>query len=196
MIRAFVVTLVAMLVTCTAPAAFAQSIRNVDVSLIGGKSITSWHGQADLQGLNVSVVHPLSPRTEVSFGVAPVTLWQPRSWFGNEFGDGNERVRAVATSVMIRRTFGLPSNRVQWFLEGGTGPMLAEKRVPASTSRFNFMTQAGGGVVLMPNARVPLFLAYRFLHISNGGYAPRNPGLNVSSLVVGVRFRTATTRRR
>ncbi|HEX2831708.1 MAG TPA: acyloxyacyl hydrolase [Thermoanaerobaculia bacterium] len=192
MIRA----LLATLVTFTTLTACAQSIRTVDVSLIGGKSITTWHGQADLQALHVSVVHPLSPRTEVSFGVAPVTLWQPRSWFGEEFGDGHERVRALATSVMIRRTFGRASNRLHWFVEGGTGPMVAEKRVPASTSRFNFMTQAGGGVELMPNARFPLFLAYRFLHISNGGYAPRNPGLNVSSLSVGVRFRTATTRRR
>ncbi len=188
-------SLFAVLVTLLALSASAQSIQNVEVSLAGGKSITTWHGQADLQAVHVSLVHPLSNRTDVMFDVVPVTLWQPRSWFGSEFHDGNERVRAIATTLMLRRTFHRQSNRLQWFLEAGTGPMIAEKRVPASTSRFNFMSQGGVGVVLMPNARVPLLLAYRFLHISNGGYAPRNPGLNVSSAMIGLRFRTATKRR-
>lgn len=178
-----------------APLTFAQRISDIDVYAIGGKSITTWHGQADMQALSVALVHPLSPRTDVSFNFTPLTLWQPRSWFGNEFHDGNESVRAVAATILVRRAFHLQSSRFNWYVEGGTGPMYAEKSVPASTSRFNFMTQVGAGVTLMPNARFPLLLGYRFLHISNGGYSPRNPGVNVSSLIVGVRFRTATTRR-
>jgi hypothetical protein len=188
-------TLAATLITLLTFPAVGHSIHNIEVAVAGGKSTTTWHGQADLQAVNVSLVHPLSPRTDLSFGISPVTLWQPRSWFGDQFGDGNENVRAVATSLMLRRTFNRDSHHLQWYVEGGTGPMIAEKRVPASTSRFNFMTQAGAGVVLMPDARLPLIVGYRFLHISNGGYAPRNPGLNVSSVIVGLRFRTATTRR-
>ena len=43
---------------------------------------------------------------------------------------------------------------------------------------------------------LPLFAAYRVMHISNGGYAPRNPGLNVGAAVLGVQLRSATPRRR
>jgi hypothetical protein len=35
---------------------------------------------------------------------------------------------------------------------------------------------------------MPVLIGYRFSHISNGGYAPRNPGLNVSSIMVGATF--------
>lgn len=168
----------------------------LEVTVTGGKSIATWHGQADVQTLNIAYVRPISPRTDVSFVFAPVNVWQPRSWFGDQYGDGNENVRALSGAIMMRRTFNRDSARLQWYLEGGTGPMIAEKRVPASTSRFNFVTQAGTGVVLTPNARFPLLVGFRFLHISNGGYAPRNPGLNIGTVTVGVRFRTATMRRR
>ena len=67
--------------------------------------------------------------------------------------------------------------------------MWAEKAIPASTSRFNFSSQLGAGVVLMPQARFPVMVGYRFAHLSNGGYSPRNPGFNISTIVVGVQVR-------
>jgi hypothetical protein len=74
--------------------------------------------------------------------------------------------------------------------------MIAEKRVPAATSRFNFITQGGAGVVFNARGRFPLFAGYRVMHISNGGYAPRNPGLNAAAAVLGVQLRSAARRRR
>ena len=168
--------------------AFAQ-IDTISVYLSGGHSHRTWHGQADVQALNVELAHALSPRTDVGVVVAPMNLWQPRSWFGDQFGDGNESVQALSASLLIRRRFNLDSSRVQFYGEAATGPMWAEKAVPASTSRFNFTTQFGAGVILMPNARFPLMAGYRFMHISNGGYSPRNPGVNVSEMVLGVRLR-------
>jgi hypothetical protein len=175
--------------------ASAQTFDDVRVYAAGGKSTTTWHGQADMQSLNVELGHHLSPRTMVGVVLAPVNLWQPRSWFGDQFGDGNESVRALSASLLLRRTFRQRS-AVQPYLEVSTGPMLAEKRVPAATSRFNFITQGGAGLVFNANGRFPLFAGYRAIHISNGGYAPRNPGLNVSTAVVGVRLRSATRHRR
>jgi hypothetical protein len=159
-----------------------------------GRTPKTWHGQADVQALNFEYAHPLSTRTELGFVVSPMSIWQPKSWFGDQFGDGNERVPAIAGSLLLRRRFNLDSTRVQFYGEVGTGPMLAQKAVPASTSRFNFVTTGGVGVVLLPASRTPLVAGYRFQHLSNGGYSPRNPGLNVSELVVGVRI--ATPRRR
>jgi hypothetical protein len=168
-----------------APIASAQTIDEVAVYAAGGKSVTTWHGQADIQSLNIEVGHALSPRTSVAAVIAPMNLWQPRSWFGYEFGEGNERVRALSASLLVRRTFFDGAI----YAEAATGPMYAEKSVPASTSRFNFVTQFGAGTYLVRRSRFPLMVGYRYMHISNGGYSPRNPGLNVSAVVVGVRIR-------
>jgi hypothetical protein len=157
----------------------------VTVSASGGHSHRTWHGQADVQSVNIEIGRDLSPRTEVAFVLSPISLWQPRSWFGDEFGDGNERVHAIAGSLLVRRRFN--AGPVQFYGEASTGPMWAEKAIPASTSRFNFATNLGAGVVLMPRSRFPVMVGYRFTHLSNGGYAPRNPGFNISAVVVGVR---------
>ena len=149
--------------------------------------MTNWHGQAAIKTLNVELARALSPRYELAFVVAPTLIDQPRSWFGNEFGDGNEDVRAISGSILVRRTWKEGSSRASYYAELSSGPMWAEKRVPASTSRFNFHSQTGVGVIFRPQSRTNVILGYRFGHISNGGYAPRNPGLNVSSLVLGIK---------
>ena len=172
----------------------AQTFDDIRLVAVGGKSATNWHGQADLQLLQFEMGHALSPRTTVALVAGAANLWQPRSWFGNQYGDGNESVRAMSASLLLRHTFRAGS-RVRPYLEGASGPIFAEKRVPASTSRFNFMSQAGAGFVFNAEGRIPVFAGYRFLHISNGGYAPRNPGLNVSAAVVGVQLRSARPRR-
>ena len=159
------------------------------VSVAGGQSHRTWHGQADIEALNLEIGKTLSPRTEIAFVASPMNLWQPRSWFGDQFGDGNENVRALAASLLVRYRLNVDSSRIQFYGDAGIGPMWAEKAIPASTSRFNFSTQFGAGVVLMPHARFPVLAGYRFQHLSNGGYSPRNPGFNISAMVVGVQFR-------
>lgn len=191
----FTIALLMLLLTLFAVSTFAQTIDDVRVVAAGGKSSTTWHGQADLQLLQLELGHALSPRTTVALVAGAVNLWQPRSWFGSQYQDGNESVRGVAGSVLVRHTW-RPGARLRPYLEGATGPMVAEKRVPASTSRFNFMSQAGAGFVWNSDGRLPVFAGYRYLHISNGGYSPRNPGLNVSAAVIGVQLRSATPRRR
>ena len=153
-----------------------------------GQSNETWHGQAKVTGLNIELVTARSPRTDIGFVLTPMTFDQPKSWFGDDYGDGNENVRAIAGSLLLRRWFNRDSSRLHVYGEAGTGPMYAEKSVPASTSRFNFVSQLGVGVVLMPRSRYPIVAGYRFQHVSNGGYAPRNPGLNFSSLILGIRF--------
>lgn len=166
-----------LLLLLLAPVAFAQTQWNV--SLAGGRATMDSHGEADLRALNLELVRPLSPRTDVAFVLSPMSIRQPRSWFGDQYGDGDEAVRAIGGSIVLRRRFGRA-----FYLETGTGPMYAEKAVPASTSRFNFATLGGAGFVLSR-----FTLGYRFQHISNGGYSPRNPGMNVSALILGLRLR-------
>ena len=181
--------LILILLLLFPPLALAQSAPEVRVYATGGQTARTWHGQADLQALNVELGRAVSPRTDVAFVFAPMNLWQPRSWFGDQYGDGNETVRAVSGSLLLRRRFRVESARLQYYGEASMGPMWAEKAVPASTSRFNFLTQFGAGVILMPHARFPVMAGYRFLHISNGGYSPRNPGINASAVMVGLQIR-------
>jgi hypothetical protein len=171
------------------PALAFGDISHIVVSAAGGQSHKTWHGQADVQALNLELGKTLSPRMEVAFVVTPMNLWQPRSWFGDQFGDGNETVHAIAASALVRYRLNTNSSRLHFYGEAATGPMWAEKAIPASTSRFNFVTQFGAGVVLMPRARFPLLAGYRFQHLSNGGYSPRNPGFNISTIVLGLQVR-------
>jgi hypothetical protein len=172
----------ALLLVLTPTLAFAQ-VSHVVMSAEGGQSHKTAHGQADVQALNIEIGKALSPRTEIAFVLSPMQLWQPRSWFGDQFGDGNETVRAIAGSVLVRYRL------KQFYGEAAMGPMWSEKAIPASTSRFNFSTQLGAGVVLMPRARFPLLIGYRYRHLSNGGYSPRNPGFNISAIVLGVQMK-------
>lgn len=183
-----------ILIALVSLSASAQTFDRVSFHAAGGKSLKTWHGQATIETFNVEGSREIRPNTELAFVVAPMLVTQPRSWFGDQFGDGNEDVRAISAALLLRRTF----RNDTIYVEGGTGPMWAEKRVPAATSRFNFHSQFGAGVVLWPQNRVSMIVGYRFGHISNGGYAPRNPGLNVSSIVIGTRLnlRNATPRRR
>jgi hypothetical protein len=177
----------ALLTFLLIPGLAHAQIDTVSVSATGGRSERTWHGQADVRALNIELGHALSPRSDVAFVLAPMTVVQPRSWFGDEFGDGEEDVRAISASLLLRRRLNTDSSRLQFYGEAAMGPMWSDKPIPAATSRFNFVTQLGAGIVLLPRARVPLVAGYRFLHVSNGGYSPRNPGLNISSIVMGVR---------
>lgn len=181
------------LVLAFAPAfAFAQTFDFANIYATGGKSMTNWHGQAALQTINFELGRSISKRTDIAFVFAPTSIDQPISWFGGDFGDGNERVHAISGSILMRRQFRVDSDRAVPYVEISSGPMWANKRVPAATSHFNFISQGGAGVVLMPQSRFPVILGFRFAHISNGGYAPRNPGLNISSLVIGTRIKSGT----
>lgn len=171
-----------------ASSASAQALR---FYAVGGQSIETWHGQANVYAFAFELERPLSYRyrTDIGIAFAPVQWDQPKSWFDDQYGDGNESVNAVSAALVLRHHLPIGLKSIRPYVEVATGPMFAERRVPASTSRFNFITQLGAGVTLLPDRPFSLIAGYRFQHISNGGYAPRNPGLNVHSVVLGVRVR-------
>ncbi len=171
---------------------FAGPFEQMSITALGGKSETTWHGQMDIQAVNFELAHTISPRYEVGVAVAPMSIWEPRNWFGNESPDGNQRVMAISGLALGRMHFFTDAERLSAYAEVSGGPMWAERQVPAATSRFNFTTQFGAGLILLPWSRYPVMLGWRYLHISNGGYSPRNPGLNVQSIVIGTRIRIAT----
>ena len=169
----------------------APAVHWMTVSAMGGQSGKTWHGQAKVRAIEIELGRTVSPKTDLALAITPLTFDQPRNWFGDLYGDGNEDVHAMALALRLRRKLNAGSARVQIHGDVSSGPMWSQKPVPAATSHFNFVTQFGAGVTILPASRLPVVAGYRFLHISNGGYSPRNPGLNVSSIVVGVKYRTA-----
>lgn len=165
------------------PPVRAQSLET-SVSLLGGISAENWHGQVRVRAVNIEFARQNHGRTELAWVISPMQFEQPGNWFGDDFGP-REDVLALSASLLLRRRYRTESARVQPYLELAGGPIWAETRVPAATSRFNFGSQGGFGVMLAPHSKLPVSIGYRFLHISNGGYAPRNPGLNVSALTIG-----------
>lgn len=157
-------------------------------TIIGGRSMQNWHGQASLEAIKFEYGRGISNRTDLLFAFAPMSIQQPKSWFGNLYHDGNERVAALHASLILRRNFRVDSQSLRPYVEIGSGPMWATRRVPASTSRFNFDSHIGTGAVFGAHNGFAPFAGVAFQHVSNGGYAPRNPGLNFTSVVFGFRM--------
>jgi hypothetical protein len=161
--------------------------REFTVFAAGGRSIQTWHGQATIQSLHLEWAQPYRWKTQIALDVAPYAIRQPRSWFGDKYHDGDETARAISSILILRRTLRRES-ALRPYVEIGTGPMWGNRRIPAATSHFNFATQAGFGVMMMPRSDFGVFVGFRYWHISNGGLSSRNPGLNVTGIVIGSRL--------
>jgi Lipid A 3-O-deacylase (PagL) len=185
------VAFIAMLLAVPAMAGIF-SPQDVNVLFGEGRSLTDWHGSSAFTSVHFEGISK-SPRLESKLGanaelVAAISysdVRQPRSWFGHRYGDPDDHVRAESLFVGARKNW-RHNARIGLFAEIGTGPMWSNRRVPAATSRLNFDSQFGLGAAFhTPNA--PLYLVYRFEHVSNGGIVHRNPGLQVFSFAVGTR---------
>jgi hypothetical protein len=74
-----------------------------------------------------------------------------------------------------------------WFLEAGPGVSWSDLDTPPNGTKFNYLFQAGAGVMRQIGSSQNLVLAYRFLHLSNGrreGLA-RNPDLEMMGAYAG-----------
>ena len=169
-----------------AAAAFDFSPRELSVSFSSGRSPRNFHGHSVFRTIHFEAAGDSALarrwlRAEAGASISYSDIRQARSWFGYRYGDPNDSVRGVTSFLFVRR---------HWrsaYAEFGSGPMWSNRRVPAATSRFNMDTQIGIGATLFGRSRLPLHVGYRFSHISNGGLMHRNPGLEVQSLLIGMR---------
>jgi len=181
--------------------AFASDFQSTELNIKAGagESLTSWHGQASFRSIEFELlgrsrfVARHIPKTEVGLSLMYSDIRQPRSWFGHQYGDPDDNVRGENAFLFVRRGWREAAS-VRPYVELGTGPMWSNRRVPAATSRLNFNSQLGIGVRLLADAH-PVFVVYRFSHISNlafgdqnPGHPKRNPGWNVNTILVGTRL--------
>ena len=168
--------------------------RRLNVFLSDGRSAETIHGRATLRSVHFELAGGADwmklGDTDVGVALIYSEVRQPRFLFP-QAGDPKEDARAASAYFFARKRWTRWTS-VEPYVDVGSGPMLSDKRIPAETLKVNFQSQLTGGVIWLPRSRFPLFTAYRFSHISNGGFAPRNPGINVYSVIVGTtvhRFR-------
>jgi lipid A 3-O-deacylase len=74
------------------------------------------------------------------------------------------------------------------FLELGGGVLFTNTKVPANTSRVNFVTHGALGFQFFNNQRRAFTTSIRYEHISNAGLTVPNPGINTVQFLVGVNW--------
>jgi hypothetical protein len=129
-----------------------------------GWVITAPHGPGFLRG-----------RFEYAVDAAPVfVLFQP----------SNTAYGAAINPFALLWDFDT-HGRVVPYIELGGGVLFTNTQVPAGTSRINF-TSAGAVGLHFLSGKVNWTADVRFMHISNSGLQPLNPGLNTVQLRLGV----------
>jgi lipid A 3-O-deacylase len=71
------------------------------------------------------------------------------------------------------------------FFELGGGVLVTNEEVPVGTTKFNFTPQAAFGIHFLNSHKHSVSVLFKYLHISNGGLATPNPGINSVELIVG-----------
>ncbi|HLJ79482.1 MAG TPA: acyloxyacyl hydrolase [Acidobacteriaceae bacterium] len=79
--------------------------------------------------------------------------------------------------------------RVLPYIELGGGALFTSTQVPEGTSRINFTTAGAVGAHILTK-KVTWTADIRFMHISNAGLKPLNPGINTAQLRLGVSWFT------
>jgi hypothetical protein len=74
------------------------------------------------------------------------------------------------------------------FVEGGEGLLYSNLLGEQLGSRFQFSSQAGGGLHWFIDKNLAVTAAYRLRHISNGGITRQNSGLNTDFYMLGITY--------
>ena len=140
------------------------------------------HGFAEFGSLAVQGGKFVSRRTQLLIEAHPVFLTrQPK----NPPEGPRETVESFALDLGIR-WFPAPLEwRARPYVEVLEGPFYALRRVPARGSTFNFLTQAGLGVILPLGDRFHPYVSWRWVHVSNAGTGMHNPDWDFSTLLLG-----------
>ena len=92
-------------------------------------------------------------------------------------------------SPLIRWKF-VDNQAWDWFLETGPGVSWSDIETPPNGTKFNYLYQAGAGVIKRVGRASHLVIAYRFFHLSNNHREGRehNPDLEMMGAYTGWSF--------
>jgi hypothetical protein len=151
------------------------------------------HGFSEFGGTFVDIGMFVSRKLELGLDLQPTMLIRQPN--GHPLGTGRETVPAAALDVTLRWFPGPSPLGSRWYLEAAEGPFWSWHRVPAGGTRFNFLTQAGTGLLFPAGAGWTILAGYRWVHISNADLGDRNPSWNYHALILGLRHEIVTGER-
>ena len=94
----------------------------------------------------------------------------------------------VGAMPRLRYVFG-SSVAIRPYLEGGGGGVWGSLAgTPEQASKLNFLLMAGAGLSWFVSPHTAVSIGYRFYHISNGGLADPNSGLNYNYPFIGLSY--------
>lgn len=88
------------------------------------------------------------------------------------------------TPVLFKWNFTSSARWIPYF-ETGAGMLFTTDDVPEKTFPFNFTPQAGFGFHIPTTPKQAFTVAFKYMHISNGGLDKPNPGINSIQVLVG-----------
>jgi hypothetical protein len=97
---------------------------------------------------------------------------------------GNTAYGAAVNPLDLKWNFE-PHGHIVPYVEIGGGALITNSEIPPGSSRLNFESAAGGGLHVLVG-KLNWTADVRYVHISNGGREPINPGINTIQLRVGV----------
>lgn len=89
----------------------------------------------------------------------------------------------------VLRFQGNPSGDAGWFMEIGAGVSDSSMRIRELSGRMQYKLQLGGGVRVVVGDGWWMTVGVRVTHFSNNGTGIPNAGLNLPTLLFGVRYR-------
>jgi hypothetical protein len=182
-VRAAALAVLALALSARAAGA-DEAPRSLSVFGMAGQSFGERrrHGFAEFGSAAVQWGRAVSGHTELLVEAHPAfVVRQPRL----PPEGPRETVEAFACDLGVRLHAGPLSWRARPYLEVLEGGFYALRRVPATGSTFNFLTQAGVGVVLPVGERWHPRVSYRWVHVSNAGTGHHNPDWDFHTLLLG-----------
>ena len=88
--------------------------------------------------------------------------------------------------TLLFRHYLAPKSKVKPFFTLGAGALYSVDPIPVASTRVNFATAAGLGIIGFLEPRLALSFEYRIHHISNAEISDVNPGINSSYIQFGV----------
>ncbi len=151
----------------------------------GQASAPRSQGFAEAATLSVTRDSPLGSR--FSLGIEFTPLFVVNQTRVDLPGRPREVAYAVAAAPVLSWTWMSKDARFGLRLEGAVGIFWGFSRIPAEGSRFNFLDEFAGLVLVRAGPDRVVSLGIRRVHVSNLGLAGSdNPGLSFYSGVVGV----------
>jgi hypothetical protein len=105
----------------------------------------------------------------------------PFFWF---FQPGGTAFGAGLSPLVFKWNFAA-SGRVVPYFEAGGGLVVTSRDVPPGISQFNFTSGGAFGAHFL-RAQRNFSAEIRYMHVSNAGLAPPNPGINTIQVRIGI----------